>query len=361
MKKKQEKSVAQEAAESKHVLVLRTCDANGKSHSRFQWPEKGPVECNDWDPTPRCGGGLHGLAWGDGDWSLLNSSHDAKWQVVKVPEKDIVAIDGHKVKFPRGEVLYTGNMADAMAMVLADRWRIEQLVAAIQKENAEKEAKNKSGGDLSVAASSGYSSKAASSGYSSTAASSGDSSTAASSGYSSKAASSGDSSTAASSGYSSKAASSGDSSKAASSGDYSTAASSGYSSKAASSGYSSKAASSGDFSKAASSGYSSKAASSGDFSTAASSGDSSTAASSGDSSTAAAKGKNTIAMAAGHGCAVSAGENGCFATAYWDEKAKRYRILVGYVGEDGIEPETDYRIEKGKFVPVTAKAKKAGA
>jgi hypothetical protein len=166
------------------------------------------------------------------------------------------------------------------------------------------------------------------------------------------AASSGDSSTAASSGDSSTAASSGHSSTAASSGHSSTAASSGHSSKAASSGNSSKAASSGNYSKAASSGDYSKAASSGDYSTAASSGDSSKAASSGNYSTVAATGSATIAMAAGSGCEVSAGENGCFATAYWDEKSKRLRILVGYVGENGIEAETAYLIEDGKFVKV---------
>jgi hypothetical protein len=148
------------------------------------------------------------------------------------------------------------------------------------------------------------------------------------------------------------AASSGDYSTAASSGDSSTAASSGHSSKAASSGNSSKAASSGNYSKAASSGDYSKAASSGDYSTAASSGDSSKAASSGNYSTVAATGSATIAMAAGSGCEVSAGENGCFATAYWDEKSKRLRILVGYVGENGIEAETAYLIEDGKFVKV---------
>jgi hypothetical protein len=184
------------------------------------------------------------------------------------------------------------------------------------------------------------------------AASSGDYSTAASSGDSSTAASSGHSSTAASSGHSSTAASSGHSSTAASSGHSSTAASSGHSSKAASSGNSSKAASSGNYSKAASSGDYSKAASSGDYSTAASSGDSSKAASSGNYSTVAATGSATIAMAAGSGCEVSAGENGCFATAYWDEKSKRLRILVGYVGENGIEAETAYLIEDGKFVKV---------
>ncbi|MDP9269315.1 MAG: hypothetical protein M3P27_13470, partial [Acidobacteriota bacterium] len=225
-KKTTAKSAAQEAVESKHVLVLRTCSADLTSNSYrlvkgkkvsgtpFVWPEKGKVECTDWDPSPVCGGGLHGLAWGDGNARLLDNSNDAKWQVVKVLESDLIAVDGDKVKFPRGEVIYTGNMADAMAMVIADSWHIDNTVSSIQEEAAKKKASSKaaSSGDSSKAASSGDSSKAASSGDSSTAASSGDSSTAASSGDYSKAASSGDSSTAASSGDSSTAASSGDSS-----------------------------------------------------------------------------------------------------------------------------------------------------
>lgn len=44
-----------------HVLILRTCDADMTSHGGFAWPEAGPVECPDWDPTPRCGGGLRSV------------------------------------------------------------------------------------------------------------------------------------------------------------------------------------------------------------------------------------------------------------------------------------------------------------
>jgi hypothetical protein len=330
------------------VLIIRTCKADGTSYNGFKWPESGLVECPDWDPKPECGNGLHGLMWGDGDWSLINNANDAKWQVVKVSPADIVKIDDSKVKFRKGEVVFTGGMAEAVTRVLADRWHIEKIVEHGLKEKSPatasgRGAKAASSGNYSTAASSGDYSKAASSGDSSTAASSGNYSTAASSGDYSKAASSGDSS---------KAASSGDSSTAASSGNYSTAASSGDYSKAASSGDSSTAASSGNYSTAASSGDYSKAASSGDSSKAASSGDSSTAASSGNYSTASAKGKDTIAMAAGSGCVVSAGENGCFATAYYDDSAKRYRILVGYVGEDGVKPETPYEIRDGKLQEV---------
>ena len=162
-------------------------------------------------------------------------------------------------------------------------------------------------------------------------------------GHSSTAASSGDSSTAASSGHFSKAASSGHSSTAASSGDSSTAASSGHFSKAASSGDSSTAASSGDSSTAASSGHSS---------TAASSGDSSTAASSGDSSTAGCD-TNGFASVAGLAGRVRGGIGSALSLGYRDAQG-RNRIAIGYVGENGIKPDTWYKADPktGKLVEV---------
>jgi hypothetical protein len=178
-------------------------------------------------------------------------------------------------------------------------------------------------------------------------ASSGDYSTAASSGARSTAASSGDYSKAASSGARSKAASSGESSKAASSGESSTAASSGDYSKAASSGTYSTAASSGYYSKAASSGESSTAASSGKSSTAASSGNYSKAASSGDYSKATCN-KNGFACVAGVGGQVKGSDGSALSLGYIDGNGNN-RISVAYVGEDGIEPDTWYCINNGKF------------
>ncbi len=86
------------------VLVLRTCDKNLQSHGGFQWPESGPVKCDDWSATPACGNGLHGLLWGEGDGSLLNWSDDAKWLVVEIEARLIVDLD-RKVKFPHGNVV----------------------------------------------------------------------------------------------------------------------------------------------------------------------------------------------------------------------------------------------------------------
>ncbi len=271
------------------VLVLRTCDKDLRSHGGFQWPTSGLVECPDWKPTPECGNGLHGLLWCEGDWGLLSKDADAKWLVVSVVASEVVKIDEQKVKFPRGEVVFVGGMAEATTRILCSPEEFER----IKKLSYEK----------SIA-----------DGYYSTAASSGDYSTAASSGDYSTAASSGNSSRAASSGYYSTAASSGDYSRAASSGDYSTAASSGYYSTAASSGYSSTAASSGNYSKAASSG------------------------------------KSGIAASVGHGGWAMAGQNGLVIVCYWDEKNNRFRACVGNVGEDGIKADTKYIVENGKLV-----------
>ena len=41
----------------------------------------------------------------------------------------------------------------------------------------------------------------------------------------------------------------------------------------------------------------------------------------------------------------SAGDNGIVAVRWWDDQSKRYRMAVGYVGEDGIEKDVKYRYD----------------
>ena len=97
------------------ALVLRTCRADMTSHDGFRWPESGPVEAPNWNPEPICGGGLHGLLWGEGDGSLLCWEPDAKWLVVRVEAwVDLIG----KVKFPRGEVLFAGERDEATRRVV---------------------------------------------------------------------------------------------------------------------------------------------------------------------------------------------------------------------------------------------------
>jgi hypothetical protein len=103
--------------ESGEVLVLRTCNSEGKSYGGFQWPKKGPVVAPDWSKQAVCGYGLHGFLWGVGDSSLANWDDTAKWLVVRVKAKDLVDLSG-KVKFPCGEVVYYGDRRGATGFIL---------------------------------------------------------------------------------------------------------------------------------------------------------------------------------------------------------------------------------------------------
>src|SRR6185437_3006767 len=103
----------------KKVLVLRTSHADGTSYNGFRWPREGPVEAPDFRPEPQCGHGLHGLLWGVGCGSYLGSNPDSIWQVVAVEEETLIDL-GDKVKFPRGEVVHTGNQISATDYLLAN-------------------------------------------------------------------------------------------------------------------------------------------------------------------------------------------------------------------------------------------------
>ena len=47
---------------------------------------------------------------------------------------------------------------------------------------------------------------------------------------------------------------------------------------------------------------------------------------------------------AGESGTATAGESGEIRIQWWDSKARRYRTKIGYVGEDGIKPDTAYRL-----------------
>jgi hypothetical protein len=299
-------------------LVLRTCNAHLISYNGFRWPESGYVAAIDWQDTDVCGNGLHGLLDGSGEGRYLNWADDAKWLVVEVAESDLRYGSGdltNKCKFHSGYVVYCGNRSGALNYLKAAGVDMTKCVGAqIAVE-----------GDRSQASSSGDLSQASSSG---------DQSQASSSGYQSQASSSGGRSQASSSGDLSQASSSGDLSQASSSGDLSQASSSGDQSQASSSGYQSQASSSGDLSQASSSGYQSQALSSGYRSQASSSGD------------------QSLSLGWGSVTKARSARYGILALRYWD--GARYRLIVGYVGEDNIQPNTWYQLDcAGKFVECT--------
>ena len=106
---------------------------------------------------------------------------------------------------------------------------------------------------------------------------------------------------------------------------------------------------SGNYSKLAASGDYSQLAASGNCSKLAASGNNSKLAASGDYSQLAASGENCVCVASSLGSTARAGAGGAIALTYHD--GKRYRIAVAYVGENGIEPNVDYRVtDAGEFV-----------
>ena len=101
------------------ALMLRTCDIDMCGHGGFAWPAAGLVEAPDWNPEPACGGGLHGLLWGDGDASQLkHEDATRRWLVCEVVESEVVQIR-RKVKVPRAWVVYVGDRDGAIAMIQA--------------------------------------------------------------------------------------------------------------------------------------------------------------------------------------------------------------------------------------------------
>ena len=111
------------------VLLLRTCHADSTAHGGFQWPlEVGAtVEAPDWDPSPRCGGGLHGLPWGLGDATLLNWSPEAVGIVFSAAAQEVVDIDGAKAKVRAARVEFVGPLKAAAEWLYSqqdDRTRV---------------------------------------------------------------------------------------------------------------------------------------------------------------------------------------------------------------------------------------------
>jgi len=162
-------------------------------------------------------------------------------------------------------------------------------------------------------------------------------------------------------GHSGHAAETGDSGHAAATGDYGHAAATGRSGHAAATGDSGHAAATGNYGHAAATGNYGHAAATGYYGHAAATGYSGHAAATGYSGHAAATGDSGHAAATGdYGCAFAgfkgkakAGKSGSFAIAFYDEKAKRARLIVGTPGEDGIKADTFYFVNSsGKLEEV---------
>ncbi|HEJ4193324.1 TPA: hypothetical protein SL492_002407 [Pseudomonas aeruginosa] len=113
-------------ASQETALVLRTCSADLTSHGGFQWPDKigAVVEAPDWKKDNKCGHGLHGWLFGQGDHDCSSTvgDADAKWLVVEVGLSDLIALVG-KVKFPRCTIRHIGDRASATQFLIANEPR----------------------------------------------------------------------------------------------------------------------------------------------------------------------------------------------------------------------------------------------
>src|SRR5574343_237376 len=107
-------------SKSKFVSILKVVPPNMTTQNGFVWPEKGPVECPDWDPKPECGSVLHGWRWTPScDINSSNGYHNdpnAKWLVVRVASDQIVGLAG-KIKFHSGTVIHCGTFASAIKKI----------------------------------------------------------------------------------------------------------------------------------------------------------------------------------------------------------------------------------------------------
>jgi hypothetical protein len=303
-------------APAETVLAIRTCRPDGSSSSdrkfRYDLTPGSVTVAPDWNTTPVCGGGLHVLVDAQGDWGLLDWSVDAVALIVRVRKDELVAIDAAKSKVPRLRVERVTTLGQALCEIACDEATINRVVERVLVEAQKSGEKPASGYGAQLAAS----------------------------GDGAQLAASGDGAKLAASGYGAQLAASGDGAK---------LAASGYGAKLAASGYGAQLAASGDGAKLAASGDGAQLAASGDGAKLAASGDDAQLAASGDGAKLAASGYGALILGA-HRATAKAGAGGCIALAWWDEKARRPRVSVGYVG-DALKPDTWYCVDDlGEFV-----------
>ena len=110
------------------MLFLKSLYADNRGYNGFLWPDKvgAIVESETWDPTPVCGGGLHGLINGNGSSQLLKTSPDAIWIAFESVDEngnpsdaEAVTIDYEKGKCHRAIIRAIGSKKTATAWLMA--------------------------------------------------------------------------------------------------------------------------------------------------------------------------------------------------------------------------------------------------
>lgn len=282
----------------KRILGLRTVDKDRRSYKEFQWPSSGKVVAPDWMPTPGCGYGLHALVWGVGDGSLLRWDADAIWQAVWIEPDKIVDLGG-KIKFPECEIACDGTREEVIKFMIEKGANPTEMVGGIVTDDKSAVAH----GDRGRAVATGPSGMAITSGING------------------EAITYGPRGCALSHGHGGQAVSHGGRGRATADGELGIALVTGADSVAVATGYRGSAKACGDYGRAIA----------GEFGKAVT-------------------GTNGYSEAAGEEACVSAGIGGCIAINAYALNCRR--VIVGYVGDDGIKPDTLYRLMDWKLVEV---------
>ena len=110
---------------------LRKISKDGQNpYNFFIWPliVGAEVEAPDWNPEPVCGGGLHCLVKGRGDWSLLCGDY---WAVLEFDEKDIVYLHRGFCKVKKCKIVFLSENPSVEMLKYLDLDKINFAVAEL--------------------------------------------------------------------------------------------------------------------------------------------------------------------------------------------------------------------------------------
>jgi hypothetical protein len=265
----------------------------------FCWPLEigAAVEAPDWDPRPKCGGGLHAWPWGLAMGAGTASNWDWAWVVFGALPNEVLDLGG-KVKAHRGVIRFVGSWDKAAQYVLSG-----QMAWVAQASRG-------------ASSATGYRGAASATGYRGAASATGDRGAASATGSRGSASATGS--------YGSASAT----------GDYGAASATGY-----------RGAASATVPRGA-------ASATGDYGAASATGSRGAASATGDYGAASATGSCSIAAVTGFYGRAKSGPHGCIALAFWNAFAWCAEMRCAQTGvEGGLKADTWYRLDElGNFV-----------
>lgn len=111
MDQREIKQAVKHAIKTGNWMVRRSDD--GTSYGDFQWSPIGEwTEAPDWDPAPKCGGGLHGQAR-QASGGNYGAGPRVEFCMTGRPR---IAIEGEKIKVPRAMILLVDDLSAAAGM-----------------------------------------------------------------------------------------------------------------------------------------------------------------------------------------------------------------------------------------------------